>query len=241
LIVFGFVPEEAGDGIGRKGRRGGACEQTGDGGEDGLEAFAGLEEGGDGRVVRGDAALGGGALEGGEVAGAAEEGADAGMVAPGGSEEGRWGNGTALGDGGGEIAFEALFEDDAEEGGGDALGLGALPDEEGAGDDGRTERLRRKGVFEAGIAAVLEGVEVAGLGAGAGAMAAMEGRGWRAGSGDGCGGAAIGGWWWDEIWCDHLIGPHPRPLSRRSGRGVHSSEAPSRSWPVLGEGREWMF
>jgi hypothetical protein len=212
LIVSGFVPEEAGDGVGREGRRSGAFQQTGDGGENGLEAFAGVEEDGDGRVIRGDAALGGGALEGGEVAGAAEEGADAGVVAAGGGEERRRGDGAALGDGRGEVALESLFEDDAEEGGGDAFGLGSLPDEEGTGDDGGVERLRGEGVLEAGVAAVLEGVEVAGFGAGAGAVAAVAGR-------RGAGGGR--GFGWDEIWCDHDDWPSPpAPLPPERARGA---------------------
>jgi hypothetical protein len=56
--------------------------------------------------------------------------------------------------------------------GGDALGLLPVADEEAIGDGARVDCRAFEEVAEAGMAAVFEGVDVAGLGAGAGAFAA---------------------------------------------------------------------
>jgi hypothetical protein len=70
----------------------------------------------------------------------------------------------------------AGVEDDGQDGGGDALDGALLLAEDAGGDGGGIERGDGQRVAEAGIAAVLEGVEVAGFGARAGAAATTAGR-----------------------------------------------------------------
>ena len=67
----------------------------------------------------------------------------------------------------------AGIEDDAQHGGGDALGGALLLTEDAAGDGGRVERGDGHRVAEARVAAVREGVEVAALCTRAGAVATM--------------------------------------------------------------------
>jgi len=175
LIEPDFVPEYGGEGVGRFGGAGSTVEKEGDDGEGVVELLGAAAEVSDGGGVAGGAALGAVALEAGERIGGAEEVDDAGVVLAGGAQERRRGNGAACGDGVGCIALPAGLEHDLEEGGGDALGLGALLDEHCSCNDSRIERLRREDILEAGVATVLEGVEVAGSGARSGATAAAAG------------------------------------------------------------------
>jgi hypothetical protein len=168
--------EEGGDGVGGEGGAGGAVEGSGDDGGDLLDAVgeAGgiLEDG----VVRADAAGGVGAFELGLSGEVGEVAADAEEVGVGAGEQRRLGEGVAALDGGGEVAAVAGVEDDAEDGGGDALGGALLLAEDAGSDGGGVERGDGQCVAEAGIVAVLEGVEVAGPGARAGATATAARR-----------------------------------------------------------------
>jgi hypothetical protein len=168
--------EKGGDGVGGEGGAGGAVEGGGDDGGDLLDAVgeAGgvLEDG----VVRADAAGGVGAFELGLSGEVGEVAVDAEEVGVGAGEQRRLGEGVAALDGGGEVAAMAGVEDDAQDGGGDALDGALLLAEHAGGDGGGVERGDGERIAEAGVAAVLEGVEVAGPGARAGAAAPAAGR-----------------------------------------------------------------
>ena len=84
------------------------------------------------------------------------------------------GGGAGL-DGGDAIGAVAGEAGEGEEVGGVALGDALLAGDEAAGGDGGDGLHRREGIFEAGVAAVLEGVKVARWGAGAGARATAAG------------------------------------------------------------------
>lgn len=168
-VVFRALGVDEGSEGGRsEGSSGGAVE----GGEsEGEDALDGAGEGavvGDALGFGGDEAGGAMALAGDVCGDVSEQAGDGGEVEVTFGAEGWRGQGSAGLDGGGAIGAVAGETGEGEEVGGVALGDALLAGDKAAGSAG-CDGLWWEGVAEAGVAAVLEGVEVALGGAAAGA------------------------------------------------------------------------
>jgi hypothetical protein len=194
LIVPAIVPgggagEEGGEG-GGAGRGGGGAVQGGDDvGEDRLDPLREAALLGDALAVGGEEAGGAATLVGDLANDLSEEAVEGGEVEVLQGDEGGGRQRAALGDGGGAVGLVAGVAGEDHEVGGVALGDAALPPDQAAGRAGGDGLGRGELVAETGVTAVLEGVEVAGLGAGAGTAATVArrdggGHGGRTGLGD---------------------------------------------------------
>ncbi len=175
LIVWRV--EGGGEGGGRGGGGEGLVEGVGGVADEEFEVAGGfgvlLDEG----AGRGEEAGDAGFFEGFAFEDGAEEAIEATDVDALGVADGRWREGAAIGDSGGAFAVVVGGAGDLHEGDGEAFGVALLAGEEAAGDGEGLRSREGQGVFEAGAAAVLEGVEVAFGRAGTGTCAAAAGTG----------------------------------------------------------------